>query len=204
MNRCFLISRCRLTYPLERAGRVFPALSPERVTLGRVSLGQPPSLPRLHGRFLGFVRRVRRYYGAVRLPTSVRHRRTPFGFPIRSAALSAADRRGISRLPRKVLPYMPGVFDRAGSEHTSRWRHAQCCLPRSSTASASRRACCLRSRACISRLNTQPVRPPVNASSPPSRAAPHDSGSLWFARPSTRETFIHSTLPVFNRRTEEL
>jgi hypothetical protein len=26
-------------------------------------------------------------------------------------------------------------------------------------------------------------------------AAPHDSGPLWFARPSTYETFIHYTLP---------
>ena len=25
---------------------------------------------------------------------------------------------------------------------------------------------------------------------------------MWFARPSTYETFIHNTLPVFNRRTE--
>jgi hypothetical protein len=37
-----------------------------------------------------------------------------------------------------------------------------------------------------------------------SRVAPHDSGPLWFAKPSTHETFIHNTLPVFNRRTEEL
>jgi hypothetical protein len=56
--------------------------------------------------------------------------------------------------------------------------------------------CSLRSRACISRLVTQPVRSPVNASTPPSRAAPHDSGPLWFAIPSTYETFIHNTLPV--------
>jgi hypothetical protein len=36
----------------------------------------------------------------------------------------------------------------------------------------------------------------VNASTPPSRAAPHDSGPSWFAIPSTYETFIHYTLPV--------
>ena len=63
-------------------------------------------------------------------------------------------------------------------------------------ASASRSTCRFRSRAYISRLNTRPVRPPVNASTPPSRAAPHDSGPLWFAKPSTYETFIHDTLPV--------
>src|SRR5262249_34476468 len=32
----FLFPSCCLTYPLQRAGRVFPALNPERVTLGRV------------------------------------------------------------------------------------------------------------------------------------------------------------------------
>ena len=35
-----------------------------------------------------------------------------------------------------------------------------------------------------------------NASTPPSRAAPHDSGPLWLAIPSTHETSIHFTLPV--------
>ena len=74
---------------------------------------------------------------------------------------------------------------------------------RAITSSASRSTCCLRSRALISRLNTRPVRPPVNASTPPSRAAPHDSGPLWFATPSTYETLIHYTLPVLTgaRRT---
>ena len=54
----------------------------------------------------------------------------------------------------------------------------------------------MRSRGYISRLNTQPVPSPVNASTPSSRAAPHDSGPLWFAIPSTYETFTHTTLPV--------
>jgi hypothetical protein len=91
---------------------------------------------------------------------------------------------------------MHGVSDRARSGHTLRWRCTRCCLPLSSTAAASRSTCRLRSGACISRLNTRPVRSPVNASTPPSRAAPHDSGPLWFAIPSTYETFIHNTLPV--------
>src|SRR5580692_1361388 len=192
----FLISSCCLTYSLQRAWRAFPALRPGRVTLERVPLGQLPSLPHFRGRSLGFVQRVHWYCGAVRLPTSVRHRRTSFDFPTRSAVLCSADRRGISRFPNKVLAYMHGVFDRAGSWYTLRWRCTRCCLPTIPTASASRSTCCLHSRALISRLNTRPVRPPVNASTPPSRAAPHDSGPLWFASPSTYETFIHYTLPV--------
>jgi hypothetical protein len=51
--------------------------------------------------------------------------------------------------------------------------------------------------------NTRPVRSPANASSPPSRAAPHDSGPLWLATPSTYETLIHKHLAGFDRRTEE-
>ena len=46
----------------------------------------------------------------------------------------------------------------------------------------------------LSRLNTQPTRCPVNASSLPSRTATHDSGPTWFATPwlggtCTRETY---------------
>src|SRR5580700_5958735 len=192
----FLVPSCCLTYPLKRAGRAFPALSPERVALGRVPLGPSPSLHCLRCRSLGFVRQLRRFYETVRLPASVRHRRASFDFPIRSAVLSSADRRGISRFPDKVLAYMHGVSDRAGSWHPLRWRCTQCCLPTISRASASRSTCCLRSRACISRLNTRPVRSPVNASTLPSRTAPHDSGPLWSPTPSTYETFIHYTLPV--------
>ena len=96
----------------------------------------------------------------------------------------------------EVLAYMHGVSDRAGSWHTLRWRCTRYCLPTVSTASASRSTGCFPSREWISRLNTRPIRPPANASTPPSRAAPHDSGPLWFARPSTYEAFIHNTLPV--------
>ncbi len=36
---------------------------------------------------------------------------------------------GISRFPRKVLPCMLGVSDRAGFGCTSRYRRIRCCLP---------------------------------------------------------------------------
>ena len=51
-------------------------------------------------------------------------------------------------------------------------------LPLSPTASASRSEA-------LTRLYTRPARSPVNASTPPSRAAPHDSGSVWVATPCT-------------------
>jgi hypothetical protein len=109
-----------LAYPLDRAGRSFPALCPESVALGQVPLGPPPSLHPLRRRSSGFVRRLPRYYEAVRLPASVHHRRAPFGFPVRSEAPSAPDKRRISRFPCVVFPDMHGVFDRAGSGRLSR------------------------------------------------------------------------------------
>jgi len=51
----------------------------------------------------------------------------------------------------------------------------------------------------FSRLNTQPMRTPVNASPTPSRVSPHDSGTVWFARPSLRETCTLYSLPVSRR-----
>ena len=184
-----------LTYPLERALRVLPAQSPGRVLLGRVSLGQLPSLHHFRGRLLGSVRWFPRYYGAVRLPTAVHHRRYPLGFPMRSATQDVADDRGISRFPCEMLPCMLGVSDRAGSRRTSRCRCARCGLPPSPRTSAPRST---RFRgACISRLNTRPAPSPVNASLAqlPARSA-HDSGPLWVASPSTCGTSIHYTSPV--------
>src|SRR2546422_2016632 len=44
---------------------------------------------------------------------------------------------------------------------------------------------------------TLPAPSPVNASPPLLRAPPHDSGSLWLARPLTYDSFIHYNLPVY-------
>jgi hypothetical protein len=37
----------------------------------------------------------------------------------------------------------------------------------------------------------------VNASTPPSRAAPHDSGQMWVATSHSCDSFIHYTSPVY-------
>src|SRR5258706_14958360 len=76
---------------------------------------------------------------------------------------------GISRFPCEMFPYVLGVCDRAGPQSTSRYRCPGCGLPLLLTASASR------SKG-LTRLNTRPARSPVNASAPPLRASPHDSG----------------------------
>src|SRR5213593_4668194 len=151
-----------LPYPLDRALRAAPALCPGRVAFGRVPLGQSPSLHRLRGRFLGLVRRLLRYYGAVRLPASVHHRRASLDFPVRPVGPSPTGRRGVSRLPCVMFPCVLGVSDRAGFRRVSRWRRPGCGLPPEPTASAAWSPW-------ISRLNTRPARTPVNASPPPSR-----------------------------------
>jgi hypothetical protein len=61
-----------LSYTLQLIGDVyFPALRPARVSLVRILLGQPPSLHHLRRRLPCLVRRLRRYYGTVRLPMPV-------------------------------------------------------------------------------------------------------------------------------------
>src|SRR6266702_282049 len=177
---------CCLTYPLERTVRTDPALHPERVLLAQVPFGQTPSLHPLRRRSPGLVRRLLRYYGSVRLPLSVHHRRTSLDFPTRPATLG---KQGTSRRPREVFPYVHGVCDRAGSQRISRLRCVGCCLPLSPTASAPRRKY-------LSRLNTRPARTPVNASTPPLRATPHDSGPVGVASPLPYDSFIHNTSPV--------
>jgi len=81
------------------------------------------------------------------------------------------------------------LFVRDESRRVSRYRRAEWSLPLLLTASAPRRNG-------LSRLNTRPARAPVNASTPPSQAAPHDSGSVWVANPSPYDSFIHYTSAV--------
>jgi len=85
---------------------------------------------------------------------------------MRPKATAALGRLGISRFPSEVLPYVHGVCDRAGLRCTSRYRCTGWGLPHLLTASASRSDC-------LTRLYTRPARSLVNASTPPSRAAPH-------------------------------
>src|SRR5882762_5243861 len=184
-----LILSCCLTYPLQRTRRVVPALYPGRVLLWQVPFGQPASLHPLRHRLPGVVRGLLRYYRAVRLPRSVRHRRTSLDFPMRPEATAARGGLGISRFPREVSAYVLGVSDRAGLWHTSRYRCTRWGLPLLLTASASRRKD-------LTRLNTRPARSPVNASTPPLRAAPHDSGPMWVATSHSYDFFIHYTSPV--------
>src|SRR6266542_3314167 len=119
---------------------------------------------------------------------------TSLAFPMRPPS---GGRHRISRFPLKVLTYMHRVLDRAESKSVSRYRRPQFCLPTISTASAPRSGHRLRGGVSISRLNTWPIRTPVNASPAPLRTPMHDSEPVRIANPSPYETFIHNTLPVF-------
>src|SRR6266478_6189099 len=184
-----LILSCCLTYPLQRTRRVVPARCPGRVLLWQVPFGQPSSLHPLRRRWSGIVRGLLRYYRAVRLPRSVRHRRTSLDFPTRPMATAALGGLGISRFPSEVLAYVHGVSDRAGLCNASRYRRSRWGLPLLLTASASRRKE-------LTRLNTRPARSPVNASTLLLRAAPHDSGPMWVATSHSYDFCIHYTSPV--------
>ena len=132
----------------------------------------PPPLP---GQFRpGFVRRLLRYYAAVRPPSAIAHRRTPLRFPMRFA-LNVAEDPGTSGFPRKVLSCMHGVCGRAGFGAGLPKRQPRCDLRLISTASAPRTTRSFCHGACITRLNTRPTRTPVNASPTPLRMCTHDS-----------------------------
>src|SRR6267142_2103720 len=184
-----LILSCCLTYPLQRTRRVRPARCPGHVLLWQVPFGQTLSLHPLRDRLPGLVRGLLRYCRSVRLPRSVRHRRTSLDFPLRPKAIAALGEPRISRFPSEVSAYVHGVSDRAGLWHTSRYRCTRWGLPLSPTASASRSKF-------LTRLNTRPARSPVNASTPPLRAAPHDSGPMWVATSHSYDFCIHYTSPV--------
>ena len=111
---------------------------------------------------------------------------------VRTGQLTTEDFHLLDSQPCRLLlfPCMHGVSDRAGPRCISRYRCTERGLPLLLTASAPRREH-------LSRLNTRPARTPVNASPLPSRATTHDSGPLWAANPSTYDSFIHNTSPVY-------
>src|SRR4029079_2061586 len=172
-----------------RTLHVGPILCSVRVLLSRFRLGQPPLLHPLRHRCSGFVRALRRFYGVVRLPVSVHHRRTSLDFSMRPKR-AHLDGHRISRFSRKLLPCLLGsptardinVPCQYGSLIVAfpipkQGRHPKLCP--------------------FSRLNTQPASSPVNASPRASPHATHDSGPSWLAKPLTCDSFIHYNLPVY-------
>src|SRR5664279_767549 len=73
----------------------------------RVPLAQPPFLHHLRNRSRGLVRRLRRYYGAVRLPTTVHLGRTASPSPSGPHPCGWEGSHGISRFSRMEVLCMP-------------------------------------------------------------------------------------------------
>jgi len=133
---------------------------------------------------------LHRYYGTVRLPGLVHRRRASLDFPTRPAALSATGEPRTSRFSCEVFPYVPGSST-AQDPDASR----ACDAP-----SAAFRISLMRRHPGLSFFRgsiARPARTPVNASALPLRETPHDSGPSWVASPSTCDSFIHYTPPVY-------
>ena len=119
-------------------GRTCPAQCPGPAARTRMPFDQPPSLHLLRAtRKRQFVRRLRGYYAAVRLPAAVHHRRTSLDFTMRPRRRRLGGFR-ISRFPCKLFPRLPGVSDCARYQRPSPLRFVDCCLPHTPTRSASR------------------------------------------------------------------
>ena len=112
-----------LPYASERLGHTGPALCPVCALLACIPLGPRPWLHRLRRRLPGIVRRLRGYYGGVRLPTAVHHRLRLLAFPMRTSAAritSAAGRPWDLPVPVQEASAHARVCDHAGSSGRSR------------------------------------------------------------------------------------
>jgi hypothetical protein len=187
---CILVLCCRLSYPFQRTGRVDPALSPGRVLLARIPLGQTPSLHLLRRRCSGFVRRLPRYYGSVRLPVFVHHRLVSLDFPMRPENAGLRANPGSLNFRARCVPTCQG--------HRPR---------RTPTKLAMALGRMLPSALCqgvgVLKLGvfrgsiTWPVVPPVYASYPALRPCPQDSEPARLARPSPYDSFIRYISTAF-------
>jgi hypothetical protein len=87
------------------------------VALAGVLLASRPSLHPLRGGWRLVVRRLHRYYGAIRLLSGVRVRRAASAFPDRFPGGNTEE---ASRFSCLQLLSVPGVYDYAGSVAGSR------------------------------------------------------------------------------------
>ena len=152
-------------------GRTCPAQCPVPAARAPIPFDQPPSLHLLRSDLRHqFVRRLRRYYAAVRLPAPVHHRRTSLDFSMRPkpalgwlqdlpvlAQVASVPAWGLR--PRRI----PTPLASCGAllvafPFPKQGRHPELCP--------------------FSRLYTQPTLSPANASPNGSPHSAHDSGPL--------------------------
>ena len=171
------IWRQSLSHTLQPAWPALPTLRPAQVRLWRVLLGPRPFLHSLLRPSQAFVRLLRWYYAAVRLPAAVHpgliaHRLLP---AVR--VLAATDDDGVSRFSR--VEFHAGGLRLRRAAVPSRWRAPLCCLPYCVTPSAP----WIRDFGAHNfGIPSLPI-PLSNASSAASRPPSHGSGPGWFATP---------------------
>ena len=119
------------------------------------------------------------------------HRLRLITFPMRARLFLVLARGEISRFPRKELTHMLGSTTAPGRPGARVGAPARVAFHSTHSVGVP--------RVLFSRLNTQPMRTPVNASPKPSRVSAHDSGTVWFATPSLAETCTLYSLPVSRR-----
>src|SRR3972149_10586866 len=173
-QRSELYNLVLFSYPPHAIQRIWhiliPALRPGSVLLDHVPLGQPPSLHRLRNRRSSLVRRLRRYYGVVRLPVFVHHWITILDLPNASPLTTSTGKtRDLPVLAHGVSVHARGlrlrrVVDALAISHTPMLPS----VPGNDVGSLPD---------VISQLHILPVRAPANASSVPLREQTHDSGS---------------------------
>ena len=167
----------------------FPTLRSAQVLLVHVLFDQRPSLHNLRWRSPAFVRLLRRYYSAVRLPITVH----------------------VGLIAHRLLPPVRGLPPRTmtGPLGSRAWSFYACMgssTPQGRGALALSHLALLRSglqdavRSLIRRFRSSipsPHMPLSNASSAASRPPSHGSGPGWFAVPYPYDFCHHCSTPVY-------
>jgi hypothetical protein len=156
--------------------------------LAQVPLGQTPSLHLLRRRCSGFVRRLPRYYGSVRLPVFVHHRLLSLDFPMRPENAGLRENPGSLNFRARCVPTCQG--------HRPRRTPTQLAmaLDRMLPSALCQGVGVLKLGVFRGSI-TWPIVPPVYASYPALRPCPQDSEPAWLARPSPYDSFIRCILP---------
>ncbi len=125
-----------------------------------------------------FVRQLRRYYGSVRFPVFVHHRRSSLDFPTRPIVFSTLGKHGTSRFSRGLSLYSLRVSDHVRSLRLSPLTKLKV-LPTHLLTT-------LAPDLLLTRLNTWLIHSFTNASRLPSRTTAHSSSSVRVAYPLHR------------------
>src|SRR6266571_2743750 len=140
----------------------------------------------------GFVRRLHRYYCAIRLPTAVHAGRAAFAFSGRTAAFACSQPWGLPVLVHTISRRARGLRLRGSAVRLAISAVTACCLPLQTTGSATS-VCGFRSSIPCPSLPLSML-----------RTAPRDArrktrGQDGFAAPFLSDSFIPYCMPVYSR-----